>query len=163
MLLYFVNILTMKLNVNMQPIHLHIHVHYMAYMHMHITAVCKIFFKNHMENPVPPPFWTNILFWFVKMLLRVKIYILALVYLKINFPAEIMLKINNLSRQNLPAPPPPLQNRMVALRHGLFDILGGGGLEFFSGPRNFFQTILEQDYFFRRPFGPDYFFYNQKL
>ena len=36
------------------------------------------------------------------------------------------------------------------LRHGPFDILGGGGggLEFFSGPRNFFRTILEQDFFF---------------
>ena len=38
----------------------------------------------------------------------------------------------------------------------------GGGLEFFSGPRNFFRTILEQDYFFRRPFGPDYFFFKPK-
>ena len=44
-----------------------------------------------------------------------KINILALVYLKINFPAMLMLKINNLSRSNLPAPPPPPpQNQLVA-------------------------------------------------
>ena len=43
------------------------------------------------------------------------------------------------------------------VRHGPFDILGGG-LGFMSGPENFFRTISEQGYFFRRPFGPDYFF-----
>ena len=39
----------------------------------------------------------------------------------------------------------PMHKKIV--RHGPFDILGGGGggLEFFSGPRNFFRTILEQD------------------
>ena len=46
-------------------------------------------------------------------------------------------------------------------RHGPFDILGG--LEFFSGPRNFFRTILEQDYVFRRPFGPDFFLYPKAI
>ena len=49
------------------------------------------------------------------------------------------------------------------IRHGPFDILGGGGLGFRSGPEFFFRTISEQGYFFRRPFGPDYFFHNQKL
>ena len=48
------------------------------------------------------------------LLLRAKMNILALVYLKINFPAEIMLKIlNNLSKICQPPPPPP-QNQMVA-------------------------------------------------
>ena len=50
------------------------------------------------------------------------------------------------------------------VRHGPFDILGGGGgLGFMSWPENFFRTISEQGYFFRRPLGPDYFFHNQKL
>ena len=35
---------------------------------------------------------------------------------------------------------------------------GGGGLGFMSGPEIFFRTISEQGYFFRHPFGPDYFF-----
>ena len=48
-------------------------------------------------------------------------------------------------------------------RHGSIWYLGGGGLEFLSGPRIFFRTKSEQDYFFRRPFGPDNFFHNQKL
>ena len=47
------------------------------------------------------------------------------------------------------------------IRHGPFDILGGLGL--MSGPEIFFRTISEQGYFFRRPFGPDYFFHNRKL
>ena len=39
----------------------------------------------------------------------------------------------------------------------------GGGFGFWSGPR-YFRTKSEQDYFFRRPFWPDYFFFhNQKL
>ena len=53
--------------------------------------------------------------------------------------------------------------RLFLLRHGPFDILGGGGLGLMSGPENFFRTISEQGYFFRRPFGPDYFFHNRKL
>ena len=40
---------------------------------------------------------------------------------------------------------------------------GGEGLGIFFRAKKFFRTILEQDYFFRRHFGPDYFFYNQKL
>ena len=80
-----------------------------------------------MENPVMPPFWTIIpkppnpqppfvLFCFL-ILLLMKIDILALVYLKINFPAELMLKINNLSRQILPAPPPLPENQVVIPNH----------------------------------------------
>ena len=53
--------------------------------------------------------------------------------------------------------------RPWSIRHGPFDIQGGGGLGFWSGPRYFFQTKSEQDYFFRRPFGPDFFFHNKKL
>ena len=55
--------------------------------------------------------------------------------------------------------------RRYDIRHGPFDILGGGGggLGIFFRAKNFFRTILEQDYFFRRPFGPDYFFYKPKL
>ena len=45
------------------------------------------------------------------------------------------------------------------LRHGPFDIQGGGGLGFWSGPRYSVRTKSEQDYFFRRPFGPDYYFF----
>ena len=32
---------------------------------------------------------------------------------EINFPAEHVMKINNLSRPNLPASPPPPQDQMV--------------------------------------------------
>ena len=67
------------------------------------AEVCKNNQKNHMEASLlnqhsdPPP----------------------LVNLKINFPVELMLKIINLSRQNLPAPPPPPPIQMIApLRSG---------------------------------------------
>ena len=36
----------------------------------------------------------------------------------------------------------------------------GGGQEDLSEPENFFCLFLEQENFFRRPFGPDYFFLN---
>ena len=36
---------------------------------------------------------------------------------------------------------------------------GGGGQEDLSEPENFFCLFLEQENFFRRPFGPDYFFF----
>ena len=36
--------------------------------------------------------------------------------------------------------------------------MGGGGQEDLSEPENFFCLFLEQENFFRRPFGPDYFF-----
>ena len=103
---------------------------------MNIPVVWKNI-KKHMENPVPPllnqhsdplvfvcllvlVFFFFFFFCFFTILLRVK-NILALVYLKINFPANI-LKINNQLRQmcHPPTPPPPpsdlphLQNLMVA-------------------------------------------------
>ena len=49
------------------------------------------------------------------------------------------------------------------VRHGPFDIQGGGGgLEFWSGPRYFFRIKSGQDYFFRRSFGSDYFFFHNR-
>ena len=57
-------------------------------------------------NPTNPPF----LFCFFKNLLRLKINILSSVYLEINFPAEHVMKINNLSRPKVPAPPPSESN-----------------------------------------------------
>ena len=50
------------------------------------------------NTPPPPP---TILFLLFKNLLRLEINILSY------FPTEPVMKINNLSRQNLPAPPPP--------------------------------------------------------
>ena len=52
---------------------------------------------------LPSPPWFFFL-WSLKFSLRLKIYILALVYLKMNFPAEPMLRMNNPSRQNFPVP-----------------------------------------------------------
>ena len=46
-------------------------------------------------------------FCFFKILLRLKINILSSVYPEINFPAEHVMKINNLSQPKVPAPPPP--------------------------------------------------------
>ena len=48
-------------------------------------------------------------------MLRLTIYILSSVYPEINFPAEHMMKINNLSRPKVPAPP---QNQMVVPKSG---------------------------------------------
>ena len=54
----------------------------------------------------PPPLPTPIFFFcFFKNLLRLKINILSSFYPEINFPAEPVVKINNLSRPHLPAPP----------------------------------------------------------
>ena len=38
--------------------------------------------------------------------------------------------------------------------------MGGGGQEDLREPENFFCQFLEQENFFRRPFRPDYFFFN---
>ena len=46
----------------------------------------------------------------------------------------------------------------IIVRHGPFDILGGGGLGLMSGPENFFRTISEQGYFFAGPSGRIIFF-----
>ena len=58
--------------------------------------------------PSPPPY--SFFFFFLlfkKKLLRLKINILSSFYPEMNFPAEPVMKINNLSRPNVPAPPPP--------------------------------------------------------
>ena len=47
-------------------------------------------------------------FCFFKNLLRLRINILSSLYPEINFPAEHVMKINNLSQPKMPAPPPPL-------------------------------------------------------
>ena len=95
------------------------------YYNMHNLEVCKK--KSHgkscpgpgtllNEHSDPPPLSLSLggggvvsgfffFFCFFKILLRIKINSLALVYLKINFLVELMLKINNLSRQNFPALP----------------------------------------------------------
>ena len=65
---------------------------------------------NPRTTPPPPLFF---FFCFLKKLLRLKINILSSIYPEINFPAEPVMKINNLSRPKVPAPPPPPQNQMV--------------------------------------------------
>ena len=60
--------------------------------------------------PPPPPhfsFFFFFFFCFLKNLLRLKINILSSIYPEINFPAQPVIKINNLSRPKVPAPPPP--------------------------------------------------------
>ena len=92
-------------------------------------------YKNYIEDPFLPPSNLNhatfrpppplLLSWvfflggggcFFKISLRVKINILALVYLKIDFPADLMLKRIFCPDKicQPPPPPPPLQNQMVA-------------------------------------------------
>ena len=57
----------------------------------------------------PPPIFF-FFFGFLKNLLRLKINILSSIYPEINFPAEPVMKINNLSRPKVPAPPPSESN-----------------------------------------------------
>ena len=63
------------------------------------------------DTPPPPPPHTHTFFWggggLFKNLSRLKINILSSIYPEINFPAESVIKINNLSRPKVPAPPPP--------------------------------------------------------
>ena len=61
-------------------------------------------------NTTPPPHPTFV-FCFFKNLSRLKILILSSVYPEINFPAEPVMKINNMSRPKMPAHPP--QDQMV--------------------------------------------------
>ena len=69
---------------------------------------------NPRTNPPPPPFsFLFFFFCFFKNLLRLKINILSSVYPEI--PAELVMKINNLSRPNLPAPLPPQDQMVVPL------------------------------------------------
>ena len=71
---------------------------------------------NPRTNTQPPtPFFVCLLgflfffFCFLKNLFRLKINILSSIYPEINFPAKPVMKINNLSRPKVPAPPPPLR------------------------------------------------------
>ena len=83
-------------------------IYYTLYVHAH---TCTGSFKksngnscpaSHLNHHLTPPLFVCFLLFKTK-LLRVKINILALVYLKITFPVEHMLQINSPSRQNLPA------------------------------------------------------------
>ena len=60
---------------------------------------------NPRTTPPPPPPPNFFFFAFKKYLLRLKINILSLIYPEINFPAEPVMKINNLSRPKVPGPP----------------------------------------------------------
>ena len=60
--------------------------------------------------PPPPPYFF-FLFCFLKNLLLLIINILSLIYPEINFPANPVMKINNLSRPKVPAPPPESNGR----------------------------------------------------
>ena len=64
-------------------------------------------------TPPPPPFFFNV-FCFFKNLLRLKINILSSIYPEINFPAEPVMKINNLSRPKVTGPPPPLRIKWLS-------------------------------------------------
>ena len=75
---------------------------------------CPASLLNQHSDPSPlPPFW----FFFCCCCAFQKKKIVGenkysgLGIVKINFPAVLMLKINNLSRQNLPALPPPLRTK----------------------------------------------------
>ena len=51
------------------------------------------------------------------------------------------------------------ERHLDQIREQPFDFYGGGGgQEDLSVPENFFCLVLEQENFFRRHFGPDYFF-----
>ena len=66
--------------------------------------------------PISPFFF--FFFCFLKNLLRLKINILSSIYPEINFPAEPVMIINNLSRPKVPATPPPQDQMVVPLLQG---------------------------------------------
>ena len=84
--------------------------YYNIYTHVH-TEPGSVQIWTNILNPPPSPslgffffglFFFFFFFCFFKILFRIKINSLALVYLKINL---VYLKINNLSRQNFPTLP----------------------------------------------------------
>ena len=100
-------------------------------MHIHIQnlEVCKkkipwkiLYWSLHPSEPTfnpPPPslgFFISVFFFFFKILLRIKINSLALVYLKKYFLVELMLKINNLS-DKICQPSPPSESNGRPLKH----------------------------------------------
>ena len=89
------------------------------YAILHASSLCKTLCKTWkaMSCPLylalalpPPPSHIFFFFCFLKNLLRLKINILSSIYPVINFPAEPVMKINNLSRPKVPAPPPPSES-----------------------------------------------------
>ena len=71
--------------------------------------------QSSIESQVLPPLLnprtdTPIFCLLLKDLLRLKINILSSIYPEINFPAESVMTINNLSRPKVPAPPPSGSN-----------------------------------------------------
>ena len=83
-----------------------------------MQVVCKTLSKPlkarsyplYLTRALTPQFFFFFFFFcFLKNLLRLKISILSSIYPEINFLAETVMKINNLSRPKVPAPnPPPL-------------------------------------------------------
>ena len=67
-------------------------------------------------NPrtTPPPSHFFFFFCFLKKLLRLKINILSSIYPEINFLAEPVMKINNLSRPKVPDPPSESNGRPLS-------------------------------------------------
>ena len=81
---------------------------YTLYDHVHTGSLQKYKKKITWKLLYCLPSEPMTAFFAFIILLRVKTNILTLEYVKTNFPAALMLKINNpSSRQNLPAPPPP--------------------------------------------------------
>ena len=111
----YVYIVIIKQNSIIQPLNLQIHYLQKKKSHEKSCPASSLLNQPTFRTPPPPP----PLGFFVVVVVLFKTFfagennILALVYMKINFPAVLMLKINNLSRLNLPAPPPPPQNQMV--------------------------------------------------
>ena len=96
---------------------------------MYVLVVCKSYAKHTKPCPATstkpsqlPPSPLIFFCLLFKNLLRLKINILSQVYPEISFPAKLMMKINNLSRPNLPGPPQdqmvvPLRTLVCKLRH----------------------------------------------
>ena len=80
-----------------------------------------------------PPFFSC----FFKNLLRLKINILSSVYPEINFPEEHVMKINNLPRPKVPAPPSESNGRPLRV----FSSRVCGIIKRIPGPENLFQKF----------------------
>ena len=85
-----------------------------------MQVVCKTLCKTwkarscplYLTLALPPPLF---FFCFLKNLLRLKINILSSINPEINFPAQPMMKINNLSRPKVPGPPSESNGRPLTL------------------------------------------------
>ena len=94
---------------------------------------CPLFITLTLPPPPPPPFFF-FFFLLFKKLLRLKINILSSIYPEINFPAESVMKINNLSRPKVPGPPSESNGRPLRSPSLSHDTL--------FGIRDFEQTNL---------------------